>query len=261
MKKRFGTNPIGWSIPCDDGIITIDMAATQRAVSPAIGVAKFNAITLGMSETADGQFLIGKGDRKTPLRRVHLELSRIDTEDDLKKELANFGYENSFQLNSVEKGLLKGPDGEDIYHPLAFDDVFKEQFWIAPLGGTYFGYKGFGLNMLIELDNVVGGGAEGFIRKLDSDGKPRTPERVSHTIEAYAIDGLNPLAESKRRLGKAVRLTRECGSGLTFLPGEKEQICRKENLERGIPMSVEQLSKLREIADEVGVLFDLEPIV
>jgi LDH2 family malate/lactate/ureidoglycolate dehydrogenase len=261
VKKRFGTNPIAWSIPYDEGIITIDMAATQRAVSPAIDVAKFNAVTLGMTKTVDGQFVIGKGERKTPLRQVHLPLSRIDTENDLKNKLADFGYETSLRLISVEKGLLKGPEGEDIFFPLAFDDVFKEQFWIAPLGGTYFGYKGFGLNMLIELDNVVGGGEKGLIRKLDSDGRPRTPERVSHTIEAYAIDGLIPLEKSKGRIGKAVRVTRECGNALIFLPGEKEQTCRKERIKLGIPMSAERLDRLRKIADDVGVPFDLEPIV
>ncbi|MBW1961630.1 MAG: Ldh family oxidoreductase [Deltaproteobacteria bacterium] len=260
VEKRFGTNPIAWSIPFDKGIVTIDIAVTQRAVSPAIDVARSNAAALGITQPIDGQFFIGKGKHKTPLRKVHLGLSRIDNEQELKKAIAAFGYDNSIGLTPVEKGFLKGPDGEDIYYPLAFDDVFKENFWIAPLGGTYFGYKGFGLNMLIELDNVVGGGNPELIRRLDSEGRPKTPERVSHTIEAYAIDGLYCLKEAKERLGHAVRVTRECGNKLMFLPGEKEQIKRQENLKKGIPMRSEQIGKLKQIAEMLDVPFDLKPL-
>ena len=74
----------------------------------------------------------------------------------------------------MEKGLLKGPEGEEIRYPLVFDEVFKNKFWVAPLGGTYFGYKGFGLNMFLELDNVIGGGVPGLIRMLDDQGNPTT---------------------------------------------------------------------------------------
>jgi len=260
VRKRFGTNPIAWSIPYDRGIITIDMAATQRAVSPPVDAAKFNASVLGIAESEDGRLLIGKGDRKTPLRDVHLRLARIDNEDDLKKEIADYGYGPDVRLTSVEKGLLKGPEGEDIQFPLAFDDVFKEKFWIAPLGGTYFGYKGFGLNMLIELDNVVGGGEAGLIRQLDTEGRRETPERVSHTIEAYAIDALYPLKEAKARLGEAVRVTAECGNDLMFLPGEKEQLCRKRYMEQGAPLSAKRLTVLRSLAEELGIPFRLTPL-
>ena len=260
VKKRFGTNPMAWSIPYDQGIITIDMATTQRAVSPTIRVANDNTAVLGIETGSDGMLYIGKGDRKTLLRDVHLLLARIENDADLQKELSNLGYEETIRLKSVESGLLKGPDGEDIHHPLAFDEMFKKQFWVAPLGGTFFGYKGFGLNMLVELDNVIGGGEPGLIRKLDADGKPLTPEWVSQTIEAYAIDVKYPLSEAKKRIGESVRTTRRCGNYLMFLPGEKEQIERRKNWKEGIPMTSDQLKKLEAVARKVGVAFNLKPV-
>ena len=156
--------------------------------------------------------------------------------------------------------MLKGPAGEDIRYPLSFDEVFKSEFWVAPLGGTFFGYKGFGLIMLIELDNVIGGGEPDLIRRLDANGKPETPEWVSQTIEAYAIDAKYPLPEAKKRIGESVRTTRRCGNELMFLPGEKEQIARRENLKRGIPMTADQLKKLAAVARRVGIAFNLKPI-
>ena len=35
-RVRLGTNPIAWGMPCGDENIIIDIATTQRAVSPAI---------------------------------------------------------------------------------------------------------------------------------------------------------------------------------------------------------------------------------
>ncbi len=260
VKKRFGTNPMAWSIPYDQGIITIDMATTQRAVSPTIRVANNNASKLGIETGSDGMLYIGKGDRKTLLRDVHRSLAQKDNEAGLQKELSNLGYEEAVSLEAVESGLLKGPAGEDINYPLAFDEVFKKQFWVAPLGGTFFGYKGFGLNMLVELDNVIGGGEPGLIRRLDADGKPETPEWVSQTIEAYAIDTRYPMAEAKKRIGESVRTTRHCGNDLMFLPGEKEQFLRQKNLVEGIPMTSDQLKKLEAIALKLGVVFNLKPV-
>ena len=260
VKPRFGTNPIAWSIPYDQGIITIYMATTQRAISPTIRTANDNANMLGIHMESDGMIYIGKGDGKALLRDVHLFLARIENEANLQEELSNLGYEERIPLESVERGLLKGPDGENIHYPLAFDEVFKKQFWVAPLGGTLFGYKGFGLNMLIELDNVMGGGEPGLIRRLDANGKPETPEWVSQIMEAYALDVIYPLPEVKKRIGESVRTTRRCGNDLMFLPGEREQISRRENLAKGIPMNSDQIKKLEAIAVKTGVAFNLKPV-
>ncbi len=258
--KRFGTNPIAWSVPYDEGIITIDMATTQRAVSPAVNTANDNAAALGINLDTNPPVTIGRGKRKSLLRDVHLAIAQLDNEADLQETLTGLGYDKTLRLKSVEEGLVKGPAGEDIHYPLAFDEVFKKQFWIAPLGGTFFGYKGFGLSMLVELDNVMGGGEPGLIRTLDAEGKPQTPERVTHTVEAYVLDMRYPLSEAKKRLGESVRTTRRCGNQMMFLPGEKEQLTRKNYLADGIPLSAGQVQKLQRLAQKAGIQFTLNPV-
>jgi LDH2 family malate/lactate/ureidoglycolate dehydrogenase len=257
MRKRFGTNPIAWTIPYQNGIVTIDMAATQRAISPALDVAKYNSKVLGIFKDADGMFIIPIGNQQRKLAEVHLSVARSETREEALRKL---GSAKPIKLRAVEKGLLKGPQGENIHFPLAFDEVFKTYFWVAPLGGTYFGYKGFGLNMLIELDNVIGGGTPGLIRILDSEGKRTTLERVSQTLEAYAIDILVPLEEAKMRLKEAVDTTIRCGNRLMYLPGQKEQETKKKYLVHGIPMTAERIARLRNVAADkrVGIVFDLE---
>jgi len=259
VKKRFGTNPIAWSIPSANGIITMDMAATQRAVSPALEIAKYNSGVLGIREDADGVLIIPNGKQKKELSAVHLSVARSETREEALQKL---GCAQSIKLRSVEKGLLKGPQGENINFPLAFDEVFKTQFWVASLGGTHFGYKGFGLNMLIELDNVIGGGEQGMIRILDSEGRRTTLERVSQTLEAYAIDAMVPLEEAKTRLEEAVDTTRKCGNHLMYLPGQKEQETRKKYLAHGIPLTPERVDRLRRVAADkrVEILFDLKEV-
>jgi LDH2 family malate/lactate/ureidoglycolate dehydrogenase len=259
VTKRFGTNPIAWSIPYLGGIITIDMAATQRAVSPALEVARYNSQALNIKKSKDGAFYIKFGGADVKLSDVHLSVAKSRSQEEALKKL---GIKDSIKLHAVEEGLLQGPEGEAIRFPLALDDVFKSKVWVAPLGGTYFGYKGFGLNMLIELDNVVGGGVPGLIRILDRRGNPTTSERVSQTIEAYAIDVICPLEEAKENLRRAVETTLQCGNRLMHLPGQKEQEKRKEHLAQGIPMTAERVLLLKKTASDsrINIPFSLSPV-
>jgi LDH2 family malate/lactate/ureidoglycolate dehydrogenase len=259
VTKRFGTNPIAWSIPYRGGIITIDMAATQRAVSPALAAARYNSQELNIKRDKSGVFFIRCHGADVKLSDIHLSVAKSSSPEEVREKL---GLKESVKLHAVEEGLLKGPQDEEIRFPLAFDDVFKTKFWVAPLGGTYFGYKGFGLNMLIELDNVVGGGVPGLIRVLDSQGKPTTTERVSQTLEAYAIDVICPLEEAKENLRKSVETTLQCGNRLMYLPGQKEQELRNDRLAHGIPMTAERIRTLKQTAADprIKIPFSLSPV-
>jgi LDH2 family malate/lactate/ureidoglycolate dehydrogenase len=254
--KRFGTNPIAWSIPYQGGIITIDMAATQRAVSPALEAARYNSQELNIKRDKSGVLFIRCHGADVKLSDIHLSVAKSSSPEEVLEKL---GLKESIKLHAVEEGLLKGPQGEEIRFPLAFDDVFKSEFWVAPLGGTWFGYKGFGLNMLIELDNVVGGGVPGHIRVLNSQGKPTTTERVSQTLEAYAIDVICPLEEAKENLRRSVETTLQCGNRLMFLPGQKEQELRKERLANGIPMTAERVGTLEKTAADPRINISFSP--
>ena len=259
VSKRFGTNPIAWSIPYQGGIITIDMAATQRAVSPALEAARYNSQALNIKKGKDGVFYINCGGADVKLSDIHLSVAGSKSQEEALEKL---GVRDAVKLQAVEEGLLQGPEGEEIRFPLALDDVLKNKVWVAPLGGTYFGYKGFGLNMLIELDNVVGGGAPGLIRVLDGQGKPTTTERVSQTLEAYAIDVILPLNEAKQNLRRSVETTLQCGNELMYLPGQKEQETRQAYLADGIPMTPERIQVLKKTAADprINLPFSLMPI-
>ena len=116
------------------------------------------------------------------------------------------------------------------------------------------------MNTLIELDNVIGGGTTGLIRELDKNESPKTPERVSQTIEAYAIDVLYPLDVAKVKLGESVKMTKDCGNDLLYLPGQKEQETKKEYLATGIPMTQDRIKKLKDISSKAGISFKLKAI-
>jgi LDH2 family malate/lactate/ureidoglycolate dehydrogenase len=259
VKKRFGTNPLAWTIPYEGGMITMDMAPTQRAVSPILEVARHNATVLGIVPDGAGDFLVETGAGQRKVSELHLEVAASPTRAEA---LAKLGLGEDTPLRSTEKGLLKGPGDVDLSFPLVFDSVMKRECYVAQLGGTYFGYKGFGLNMLVELDNVLGGGVSGFIRKLTPDGQPGTPERVAQTIEAYAIDVVDPLPVAKRRLRESVELTLACGNDLMHLPGHKEQQARQEHLQNGVPMTQGRMAMLKKIAADprVNLPFDLKPV-
>ncbi|RJX32568.1 MAG: hypothetical protein C4525_10835 [Desulfarculus sp.] len=259
VRKRFGTNPIAWTIPYEGGMITLDMAVTQRAVSPILDAARHNSLALGVEQDHNGRFFLEVQGQRRELSEVHLDVAASATPQEA---LAKLGRGGQVHLRATEKGLLKGPGDVDLNFPLAFDTVMKRDCYVAPLGGTYFGYKGFGLNMLIELDNVLGGGVEGLIRVLTPQGRPATPELVAQTIEAYAIDALEPLAKVKRRLRESVELTAQCGNQLMFLPGQKEQEFRRECLARGLPMTPTRIEILRKVAahPKVNLPFDLKPL-
>ena len=115
------------------------------------------------------------------------------------------------------------------------------------------------MNTLIELDNVIGGGTTGLIRELDKNETPKTPERVSQTIEAYAIDVLYPLDVAKVKLGESVKMTKDCGNDLLYLPGQKEQETKKEYLATGIPMTQDRIKKLKDISSKAEISFKLKP--
>jgi L-2-hydroxycarboxylate dehydrogenase (NAD+) len=60
QKKRLGTNPIAWSTPYRDGIVTIDMATSQKAASLALNAGKVNQGKENLSEmkAVPSQYLI-----------------------------------------------------------------------------------------------------------------------------------------------------------------------------------------------------------
>jgi len=190
-RVRLGTTPIAWGMPCGDEAIVIDMATTQRSVSPAFRAAKAG--------------------------------------------------------EPIPRDYFRDKDGNTLEGVVSPDRLTEGS--VLPLGGDQFGYKGSGLNILIELDNVIGGGS---LERIPS--MRETPVcRVSQVFEAWRIDFLFPEDEVQQRLREAVRDIRDHGDANMLLPGEREAKRRADAEMRGIPYETSQWETLRFIAEKTGI--------
>jgi len=191
-RVRLGTTPIAWGIPCGDEAIVIDMATTQRAVSPALRAAKAG--------------------------------------------------------EPIPRDYFKDQDGNLLEGVVPYEKLLGGS--VLPLGGEQFGYKGSGLNILIELDNVIGGGSLERIRSMRE-----TPmSRVSHTFEAWRIDFLFSEKAVQERLEEAIKDIRAHGNSVMLLPGEREARRKADAEKWGIPYEKSQWEMLHSISEKTGVM-------
>ena len=191
-RVRLGTTPIAWGIPFGDEAIVIDMATTQRSVSPAFRAAKAG--------------------------------------------------------EPIPRDYFRDKDGNMLEGVVPPDRLVEGS--VLPLGGEQFGYKGSGLNILIELDNVIGGGS---LERIPS--MRETPWcRVSQTFEAWRIDFLYPEEEALLRVGEAIKDIRSYGGPDMLLPGEREARRKADAEKRGIPYEKSQWETLDIISGKTGIL-------
>ena len=190
-RVRLGTNPIAWGLPCGDEAIVIDIATTQRAVSPAIRATK-------------------AGD-------------------------------------PIPSDYFKDKDGNMLEGIVPYEKLIGGS--VLPLGGEAFGYKGSGLNMLVELDNVIGGGSTERVKNMRETSK----SRVAQTFEAWRIDFLFSEDEVRERLVQAIKDIREHGGPDMLLPGEREARRMADAQKNGIPYEEVQWEMLRHISRDTGI--------
>lgn len=198
-RKRLGTNLISWSIPYDQGTVTIDMSTTIHAISGIL--------------------------------RAFLE-----------------GMELPFPVYD-EKGV-------ETTDPSSFKGMvdFLRNGSMIPLGGigkegADAGYKGTGLAVLIELDNVIGGGASSFIDPVVNDER----RRIRQTFEAWRIDTLFARDQALSFISETVAdIKCKQGKGM-LLPGEKEAAQREVSLRKGISYTAGQIDRLQILGREVGL--------
>jgi LDH2 family malate/lactate/ureidoglycolate dehydrogenase len=149
-----------------------------------------------------------------------------------------------------------GASGSKTSDPLEFDGYkdFLKRGSMIPLGGmgqegADAGYKGTGLAILIELDNVVGGGASSSIEPLLEDAK----RRVRQTFEAWRIDTLFEHKEVLVHISKTISDMKSHQGKDMLLPGEKESIQRERSLQNGIPYADVQIARLEKLGRGVGL--------
>lgn len=148
------------------------------------------------------------------------------------------------------------PDGKETTDPRAFDGFkdFLKRGAMIPLGsagekGADAGYKGTGLAVLIELDNVIGAGASTFIEPLRDDKK----RRIRQTFEAWRIDTLFERRDALAYISKSISDIKSRQGEDLLLPGEKEMIRREESIKHGIPYTAHQITRLEKLGQSVGL--------
>jgi LDH2 family malate/lactate/ureidoglycolate dehydrogenase len=190
-RVRLGTTPIAWGMPCGEEAIVIDMATTQRSVSPAFRAAKAG--------------------------------------------------------EPIPRDYFRDKDGNMVEGVVSPDRLVEGS--VLPLGGEQFGYKGSGLNILIELDNAIGGGS---LERIPS--MRETPMcRVSQTFEAWRMDFLFSKEEARRRVAEAIRDIRSHGDSNMLLPGEREARRKADAEKWGIPYDNSQWETLGIISGKTGI--------
>jgi LDH2 family malate/lactate/ureidoglycolate dehydrogenase len=148
------------------------------------------------------------------------------------------------------------PDGSKTADAQVFDGFvdFLKQGSMIPLGGmgeggADVGYKGTGMAILIELDNVLGAGMSTYIDPLVEDEK----RRIRQTFEAWRIDTLFEQDDALRYISQTISdIKSDQGDGI-LLPGEKESIHRENVLKHGIPYTAIQITRLEKLGQTVDL--------
>jgi LDH2 family malate/lactate/ureidoglycolate dehydrogenase len=127
---------------------------------------------------------------------------------------------------------------------------------LLPLGGSRDGgsHKGYGLAVLVE---ILCGVLTGTMTALNDNQDPR-----GHFFGAIRVDAFRPVQEFKRDMDRLIRELKatapETGHERVYVAGEIECETAAERAEHGIPLHESVLKGLREVAEQVGVPYDLE---
>ncbi len=127
---------------------------------------------------------------------------------------------------------------------------------LLPLGGTRESgsHKGYGLAILVE---ILCGVLTGTITALNANQDPR-----GHFFAAVRVDAFRPAAEFKRDMDRLIIDLKSTppieGQERVYVAGEIEFETAQERAEHGIPLHGSVLKGLRQVAEQVGVAYDLE---
>ena len=127
---------------------------------------------------------------------------------------------------------------------------------LLPLGGTREGgsHKGYGLGILVE---ILCGVLTGTITALSDNQDPR-----GHFFGAIRVDAFRPVQEFKHDMDRLIQDLKGTapvkGHDRVYVAGEIEFETAAERAEHGIPLHSTVLKGLREVAEQLGVPYDLE---
>lgn len=127
---------------------------------------------------------------------------------------------------------------------------------LLPLGGTREGgsHKGYGLAILVE---ILCGVLTGTVTALNQNQDPR-----GHFFAAIKIDAFRPVNEFKSdmdRLINELKSTRPIeGQERVYVAGEIEFETAKRRAEKGIPLLGSVIKGLRDVGQQLDIVYDLE---
>lgn len=135
---------------------------------------------------------------------------------------------------------------------------------LMALGGTDImrGYKGYGLALLVDIFSGILSGAS-FGKSVGHPNENR-PADVGHFFAAIKVDAFRDIEDFKRDMDSLLDQLKDApkatGQDRIYIHGEKEFELAEHNLKEGIPLMVEVVKGLKEVGEQVGLPFDLEPV-
>jgi len=176
------------------------------------------------------------------------------------------GQEPAFILDMAPSVAARGKvykalrRGEKIPKGWALDDYGKEtedpaealKGTMLPMGGP----KGSALSIMMDVfSGVLSGSA--FAGHVTNPYDPSKPADVGHFVVAIKPDLFMSIEDFKARMDylykRVVDSQKMQGVDRIYFPGELEQITHKQRLETGIPLTMDEISKLNAEAERVGV--------
>jgi LDH2 family malate/lactate/ureidoglycolate dehydrogenase len=137
---------------------------------------------------------------------------------------------------------------------------------LLPLGGAgelLGGHKGYGLALLVDVlcGVLPGAGYANTIYPKTPAGQP-LPADVGHFFGALRVDAFRPLNEFKMTMDDVIRRLKHSpkaeGDHRIYIHGEKEFEMEEECRVRGVILHPKVVADMKAIADEIGIVYDLE---
>jgi len=156
----------------------------------------------------------------------------------------------------IPEGWAVDKDGNPVTDP---EKRVRGEGGLLPLGGTPVlrSYKGFGLAMVVEILCGVLAGMPATILK-DS---PELRGTSGHFFGAFKIASFSPPEAFKKSMDEMIEAIQNLstlpGVGKIYVAGDYEAEIEKDRRANGIPLHPAVVSSLKDIAEELGIEYDL----